>query len=1017
MADNKYTLSLTSTAEAIRSATAKGQSFGDIVTMPIPKQVSTVGTFYGTRRKTGVEAAGNMALRYGVGALGLTAKIASTTQGIPIMLGSPIVGALNALREGRIALEQGKGVAGAFGAAGSSFVRDTGRAYRVGVDTIKKGSMAESFAEHGVLSHIYNENTGTATKWATDVFLDPAFYFSGGILGAARGARAGLQATMAGKKVVGTTKTGLRLVSAMDYAKIIRKTPQAVGKMARIVNWFGSTKAGKAIAKNAKRYAVSVGGKEEIVARTIKRQLGEESLKALQNTGRWGRYRDFVQREAMTRFSDLEPAKAIEKVLTEVIRTNGYAKMTASEFATSISKYIDLDVAVRGVSSGLAVRKAAGAVKGVFDVKDAIKMIKKAGTYDIAVGVGKNQKVFTLTEASIPALKKIALQAKDAGYELIIKPFKAPMLSKYIDPTDAKAFIQDAFVRPRAEGQVLAKPIYAPKDTFFRKFLYGNGITDDVIGNAAQKRLFDNIMPRVGNDPTKARQVIDAIYDAKKEMIDNISSASKGSTIERVLTAGEGLSGPQRIMDIPNKILNEIQIAKSLGIDNLAKVVKNSFVGDWSLMGVTNLGTMLRANSNWVDVLARARTSFRFERSPMFVAQNWVEAVVINVIYGKKVKVINATMLDDFVFEFAATAKKAVSADSFGAASRAMGKGTEFATAQVKSFDMFNINKTGKKLTQGFLDAQAQGTFYKNADGVYDYIQQVLTKKGKLTYEQVQEKIGKYATEHFQASDSRALQRAVLDLYPQLEPAMRMINNSAEMAVEYARSLAQMTAVRGGFERSANYILFPSSYVKRATVAMIRASEIPIGRVMIRTIDRAQKDAKEWIEEKYGKNATVLPGISWAIQQFIPMGFADLGAGVDPIARYIMASIGLKVSASNNLARTTIPIYRNVNELNSALKEIKRWFETGQVPVRGSDGLKLYMDKATYDYIREIIPFDIENWQTPTPVNTEDLIAKAALRRMIANQAKKKQTQARPQLATRAEIKRTADSIIGSPLL
>jgi hypothetical protein len=144
---------------------------------------------------------------------------------------------------------------------------------------------------------------------------------------------------------------------------------------------------------------------------------------------------------------------------------------------------------------------------------------------------------------------------------------------------------------------------------------------------------------------------------------------------------------------------------------------------------------------------------------------------------------------------------------------------------------------------------------------------------------------------------------------------------------------------------------------------------------------------------------------------FIPLGIAQNGAGVDPIARWALASLGLGdyFKAPADMMKSTIPVYRNIVDLENAIGEIKDVL-TGKKSAIQTPTVKIIMPKGTYDFVKKTIPFNIEE----TPIKREKIVGKSKYKGKVI--VKPAMIQTTPKSISKLNTAGLKAKIMGSPL-
>lgn len=793
---------------------------------------------------------------------------------------------------------------------------------------------------------------GTVAELATDILLDPTTYVGFGALTKPLGAinKATNIVAKGGKvtgsvlpklaegkgiinKIVGGAETLMQGkfapgVRAIDTAsETVPKALEEAGTIAKVTNKLAPQIQGisKAISK------VPLIGSKQMDA--VAFALGKSKTAALKASGKYEVYVDKVQRQVVSDGLELTDRNIKDKVY-EILKSAGENRMTPDEFASHTSGYIDVENKITKVTKGLALKNLDNMPKGMeLDYKAMEKAIKDKGFAEVLYGPKGRQTATKINADQFAELKRARDEAGKLGYGLIREPGKSAVYDK-----QNLGFKQEGYTRFGESGSKLQAPVQATSPGLLRKILTGQGNTERDLGALAQRKVFDNVAN--ATDSSKARELMKKLDDEIKTLGEKAKN-SKDLPGYREFTLGEGITPASRYLDIPNSTINKI--GRDIGVDNAAKLVKSGYAVDWSLMGVQNIGTHLRARSGTVDAIARLKNFMRFDVNPMFHGNQWIE-------YGFLKQVMNPknvsmpkeardllTQLDDV---FAITEPQFIK----------------------KGYDLAAIRNISPRFMEEQLDLLTQGTMYKNGKGLLKEIEDAVRggnkvirdangnvmQISKITSKRSWEDGIQALKEYSKEREINSLTQALLERHDEVQPALAILAEAQVRSEDLVRGIAQMSHIRGGLERSANYIFFPTSYVVRMTKALAKLSVQPGYGAGLRVVDRVKKDVSQYIKDTYGASAEFMPNTMWVVEQIIPLGLDNVGAAIDPFARWMMATLGVNASKPTDLKKSYVPVYRNYQELDRAMKEIRDVFTGKKSMIQNGKGIKVYASNEMY---------------------------------------------------------------------
>lgn len=444
-----------------------------------------------------------------------------------------------------------------------------------------------------------------------------------------------------------------------------------------------------------------------------------------------------------------------------------------------------------------------------------------------------------------------------------------------------------------------------------------------------------NMRDKEGNFVTqdKVKQAMGLIDEVFRNSRNEIEAAKMSKDL-LTRAFGNMRSPIGRILDIPPSSL--YHIADQLGIPakEFYYTVKNSMALPFYQQGLNQIGITARARSPFVDQIARARLFFKYEMNPIFHAQNMAENRFFEWFRG-------GAKAEDFPSSVRAIfATPSISRPDEVAAALQRGGGIEPVFISQK-YNAQTVERVGYKAFRENMDTLLQGTKFKSFDD--------LTKEmAKVDPKQIASRIDEAA----QRGVILGVDDAIIDLKPELQPFVRMMQRARDNAIESVERVILFSGFRTGLEKSVNYVLFPTSYVLRMMRFMASQTYAPLpslgGKILpnaskmfltARTIKGIQKVATDYMEEKFGIPADRLrelaPDTAWFIQQFLPLGFADLGANLDPTIRLLLANVGVpNIRKPRNVAKTYIPALRQIEDMEQMYGEWRKAITTGELSAK-----------------------------------------------------------------------------------
>jgi hypothetical protein len=830
-----------------------------------------------------------------------------------------------------------------------AFKAGTSGGYQFGKD-IMQSDMAGAISKG-----LKTGSQGSTTKFArgivdnpygamgVDILSDPlAFAGLGKVTKPVAETFKGLGMVGRGEQITGDLSKGVRSLRRGE-SLAMPEIKAAEGTVPKLLNKFSPQiqKASKVIYDVRK----AVQGEHDVVEAAI----GVDRAAALKEAGLYDKTVDFLQRGAIEK-GQARTSQSVKSYIYDFLQKNDLDKLTPEEFAQRTKAFQEISSQVDEVSKGLALRKTSGRPsKMALDFDKIKKTVGEDGSYTLFRKVGKGSQETKIGKAQLTKLQKIAKEAEEVGYEVIHQPGKANVYS----PVTGE-FVDEGFTRVR-KGNFEA-PMKEIKPTGLGKFVTGAGQTEADLYAKVQANVVKNVTKAAQGNSDTMRKVLASMESYIKGSKES-AYAAKNMPLLKELTLKEGLSGASRFMDIPNRILDEI--GKAHGINNLAYAVKSSYILDKSLMGIPNIGTWLRSKSSIVDWMARTKQFLKYEINPMFHAQQRIENFFIKGIMGKSDDEVIDFFNDSFR-EYAESVAKKGESVNFGKLSKSI----EDPHFIAKSYDVSLVAQTGKKFMIDDIDKLVQGTRWKNWEAMRKDLE-IFMKDNK-------DAILRHAKDR-----GLSMSDAILDVARSknaediIQPAIAIMNEAAYNGERIVRGMVQMSFIRGGLERSANYVFFPTSYVVRMTKTLASIAQRPIYGQAFKAVETAKEQSKRFIQDHYGVDAKLMPDTMWAIEQFVPIGITGLGASIDPLTRWVLANIGLGdyIAKPSDLKKSYIPVYREYKDAEAAFGEIRKVMAGKGVTEDSQKGIKVLMDKATYGDVVKPIPFKIQPYEAkPVPI-------------------------------------------------